>query len=356
MRALLVPLALALLLGSHGEVWADRTEAEYFAQRGDKALKARDWAGAQVQYRKALEADASFLLARAGVAEALLGAGDRDSGLTELRKFVADVEAGQGLPPPWLALAAKARKRLADVDAAAAQLEAIADRRVSDLLAFSDRWAEKDPVMAIRALREVLRLRATEARALDALEKLGVERPFTGVHVFNGRDWAGWMQPVGPQWAITGGSIVADVPTGLAVAVRAKETWSGQFDMVMEARLEDDRTADHPALFLLHAAVKSDYDHMTFGILGEEVVLIEERSSTSSEQVFHADPASLPKPFDPKAWNRYELRFRADVIEAVVNGEVLFSQPRPAERDAGGVGMRVQSAKVSIRAIDVVPR
>ena len=35
MRALLVPLALALLLGSPGEVWADRTEAEYFAQRGD---------------------------------------------------------------------------------------------------------------------------------------------------------------------------------------------------------------------------------------------------------------------------------------------------------------------------------
>src|SRR5947208_1106759 len=80
--------AALLVVLAAGAALADRTSAEYLAQRADKALKARDFAGAQTLFRKALDEDATFLPAEEGLAEALLGAGDQAAGVEEYRKLL----------------------------------------------------------------------------------------------------------------------------------------------------------------------------------------------------------------------------------------------------------------------------
>ena len=106
----------------------------------------------------------------------------------------------------------------------------------------------------------------------------------------------------------------------------------------------------------LHAAMKGDYIHSTFGVIDDELFWHEENSPSSSDPVFRRPLADLSKPLNLTEWNRFELRFRGARMSAVVNGEVVQEASRPPARDRGSIGMRVQNAKVEVRRIDVIPR
>jgi hypothetical protein len=334
---------------------ADRAACEFFASRAQKALDSRTWAAAQEDFRRALEEDATYLPARHGLAEALLGGGDRDGGVQELRAFVEGVAGDASAPPAWTALAARAKGRLAALDAATARLDQITGRRAADLVSLAERWAAKDPGLARSALAEALALRPDDPKAREAVEKLGAPAG-RATSVFDGKTWDAWLGPIPREYSIAGGVLIADVPREAAVHLLGKQAWEGDLDVRMEARLVEDRTADHPMLFLLHSLATDAETHSTFGVLDVDLVWYEERAGRPREDVFASPLASLAKPIDPKQWTTYELRYRKDKVHAFVNGEEVHVADRPADRTRGGVGVRVQNGKVEFRRIEVEAR
>jgi hypothetical protein len=64
----------------------------------------------------------------------------------------------------------------------------------------------------------------------------------------------------------------------------------------------------------------------------------------------------LTPPVDPAAWNRFELRYRKDTVQARVNGRELKSFPRTAARDKGYVAVQVQDCNADFRRVEYVQR
>ena len=351
---LLLAVALALLDGRGAD--ADRSSAEFFAQRGEKALKDKDWATAEERYRKALEEDPTYLPAHIGIAEALLGAGQRGPAIEEYRKLTSEADAAPApLPAPWVAIVAKAKKRLAEIDAAGAELDQIVDKRVADLVAFSTKWLEKDPEFATRALAEAKRLRPSSPQVAALEGKLGKVDTARRTHVWNGADWKQWAIAVPDFWKVEDRTIVADIPAGDAVGTWTRETWKGDFDVLMEMKVVEERGGSQ-ALVALQAAEVGQYDCSAFVYFSGDLQWHECHGPNDYQRPFTAPASSVVKAFDPKSWNWYEMRFRGDKMYAVVNGTVVWTSDRPKNRGQGAVGVRVQSAKVLIRAIDVVQR
>src|SRR5687767_13354459 len=170
---------------------ADRESSQFFVQRAEKALGARNWAEAEQHYRRALEEDPTNLPARHGLGEALLGAGQRGPGVEELRRFCEEASKANPLPPTWSGLLTKARKRLAELDVVGNELEKIVTDHAAALMAFAGRWKDKDRDAAGRALVQLLALRPGHAKATELLESLGSEPGVVWTPIFNGKDKEG---------------------------------------------------------------------------------------------------------------------------------------------------------------------
>jgi tetratricopeptide (TPR) repeat protein len=349
-RHLLLVFLLLLAAAPTAPVWADRSAAEFFHQRAEKALRAKRYAEAEADYARALAEDATLHPARLGLGEALLGLGRRDAAVECFRAVAAEAEAGRAQAPA-ADLVAKARKRLKELDAAGAALDALVDAHVASLIDVAGRWAGKDPDLAEAALRDVLRLRPSEKRASSMLEKMGKAPSGQWTAAFDGKSLTGWVWMNPPTWQVTDGTLVADVRDA-AVIGRSEGRWKGDFDVRMEARLLEARAGG--TYFALLGALKEEYVLTAFGIHDEQVALKEWHGESREREVFAARHAGLKRPFDPKDWNVYELQFRKDKIRAVVNGEVLSTIGRDPVRDEGHVGLKVQNCKVAFRRIDVL--
>jgi hypothetical protein len=322
-------------------------------QRGDKALRERDWPTAQAQYRKAIDEDPTHLLAHAGLADALLGAGDKGAAILELRAAVQISNATKDMPKTWLSTAARLRKSLADLDAASVAIDKITDTYVTGLLALADRFVAKDPDTVAAVLADVRRLRPDEPRAKALAEKLFKADAASWTPLFDGKDKAGWDWMESSGWWVTQGCLACNV-LSTALIAKTKVSYRGDFDVRMEAKFVK-RYGDAPAFGLL-ALMKGEYDHPTFGVEIERVSWVEEHTKTSFETIVAVTSAELKHPIDFSDWNTYEMRFRGDQMQAVLNGQVLRTMPRPKERDEGTIGLRVQTAQVQFRRVEVRQR
>lgn len=345
--------AALLLLCAAVPALADRTAAEFYAQRGEKALREKDWAGAQEQLRKAMEEDPSYAPALGALGEALLGAGDRAGGLGALRKAVSLAEGTKPLPPAWVAPLGRFRKRLAEVDTAGVALDRIADKYVADLLAFGDRWVAKDPDTAAAALRDALTLRPADPRVKTLAAKIEKVESASWIPLFNGRDKSGWDWLDASPWFVAQGSLVGTIENRAMVA-KTRESLRGDFDLRVEAKIV--RRFDDLASFTLLGAWKAEYHHSSFGILGPNLIWHEEAGPRTFETKLSVPPSKVDPPFDPEQWTVYELRFRGAKIHAAVNGTVVATIDRGPERDAGSVGLMIQHVLVHFRRVEMRPR
>lgn len=353
-RALLasiVGLVLVVGVGAH-EASADRAAAEFFSQRGEKATREKDWTGAQTAYRKALEEDATFLPAQLGLAESLLGAGDKGAGVEELRKMIEAADALSPVPPAWVAAVSKARKRLTEVDAAGAQLDQIADKYVADLLASTDRWLVKDPDGAGLSLREAARVRPDHPRVKALLDKLAKADAAAWTQLFNGKDKAGWLWLDASEWGVIQGNLVGNSPNR-ALLAKSQLSFRGDFDVRMEMRVVE-KFKD--SMFVLMAAVKADARCSAFGLMGDLIGWEEEFDPSRHETKWNSRPSELPKPVDVMQWVTYEMRFRGNQCFAVINGDVVATLPRDPDRNDGAIGLRLQGVKVQVRKVEARTR
>jgi len=357
MRKLLVPLlaaALAALLCAPAAL-ADRETAEFQAGRGDKALAAKDWEEAAEFYRRSLSQDETYLPARYGLAQALIGAGTTAAGVEELRAFVAACGRADPLPSGWRGLAAKAEKQLAEIDAAGSELASVLDRHADALAALADRWDSKDPRLAERALRAALKARPGHARSVKLLEKMGLSVEGELVELFNGRDLSGWEFANPPTWQVLDGELVGDIRDA-AVTIRSLEIFEGDHDVVIEARLLEEHPG--PTFYAMLPTWKRDYDHYSLGCLNQSVTWFErtksgEEGERKIKDVFHA---RLKSPFDATKWNTFEMRIRGGTVTALVNGEVVGEERQPESRRGGFVGLQVQDGKFAFRKVQVLKR
>lgn len=329
---------------------ADRDAANFFHQRAEKALRAKKFADAESDYRRALADDGSFLPPRYGLGEALLGLGRRDEAVDVFREVLAQAEKAVG-DAASADLAARARKRLKDLDAGGAALDALVDAHVSVLLEIAGRWTAKDPDLAEAALREALRLKPSEKRASSMLQKMGKAPSGQWTPVFDGKSLGGWVWMNPPTWQVVDGLLVSDVKDS-AVIGRSEARWKGDFDVRTEARLLEARAGG--AYFALLGALKEEYVVSAFGVIDEKITLNEWSGEGHEREAFSARTKGLKRPFDPKDWNVYELQFRKDRVRALVNGEVLTTIARDPARDEGYMGMKVQNCKVAFRRIEVL--
>lgn len=344
-------LASALLLAAAAAAHADRQTAEFFNGRGDKALQAKDWAGAEEQYGRALKEDASFLPARFGHAQALLALSRPAAAILELNKVVADVKSDPASPAEWKAMAAKAEKQLQEMDAAAAELQKIVDRYADDLLALARKWQAKDPEIAERSVRRILNLRPGDKAAEEILEKVDHVPKGLPLQLFNGVDLKNWYSVEFPFFQVKGNVILAESPEG-SREIRSLEEFTGDYEVRVEARLVSERAGRDPMVQLM-AGYRGATDYVGVGLINRKVYFVD-RTDTAQKRILVKTPmAEWKAPFDPAQWATYVLRMEGDQVTALINGEVVGTDKRNERRMGGFISIYAQSATVEFRKVEV---
>ncbi|MFO0934206.1 MAG: family 16 glycoside hydrolase [Planctomycetota bacterium] len=348
-------LAIAAVIGAVA-VHADRKAADFFVQRGEKALRAKDWAEAQGLFRKAIDEEAGHMPALNGLGDARYGAGERAGAIEAWRQVVAASEGGATVPPAWTEVLARAKTRLADLEASEAAFAKLLDGRVAALLELADRWREKDPDVAVKALREVLRLKPGHPGATEALQGLGGTAASEWTTIFDGADLSGFVEPDPTVWKLVNGVMVGDL-TGGTYMFWTQGRSEGDFDVRMEARITKAYTARRA--LLLAGAVASKYQATQCGALGPELVVREtdgEMGDERSELAHRESIAALPPAYDLSDWTSYELQFRGPKVRFVLNGTLLAECPRRPNRTQGKAAIVLQDARVEVRRFQVAQR
>jgi tetratricopeptide (TPR) repeat protein len=352
MRRLVALLLVAALLAA--TAFADRQSAVFFATRADKSLASKDFTGAEENYRKALAEDAAFHPARYGLAQALLGLGRSGPALEELKKFVADVKADAAAPADWKALLAKAEKQFADMDSSAAEIQKLVDKYADDLVALAKKWVGKDPSVAKRAAKRALALRPGDPQAAEIAGKVEDAANGPPVVLFNGVDLKNWEMAEFPYWQILNDVIVADVREG-SREMRTQMSFDGDFDVRMEARITQEKVGQDTMIALL-GGYHGENDFEGLGLINRKVYFFDRTSQKDKRIIVKTPVTEWTKPFDPAAWNKYELRFRGDKITALINGEVVAEDARTERRASGFIALYAQSATVGFRNVEVQRR
>jgi tetratricopeptide (TPR) repeat protein len=348
-RGRIFTLAAVLALAA-GAALADRETAQFTAGRADKALAAKKWEDALGLYRKALDEDATYLPARYGLAQALVGSGASAQAVEELRAFVDAVRATDPPPAEWKTLLAKAEKQLADLDASGAALQKLLDQFADDAASLAEKWLTKDPAFAERTLRRGLRLKPGHAKSAQLLEKLGKSASSEVISLFDGKSLKGWEFANPPIWQVIDGEIVGDVRDA-ATYTRSERRFEGDYDVRLEAR----RIEEHPGptwygVLPAWTAEENCYD---LGNLGRKIVWFEGLGKGKDRDIVNVPYEDLKTPFDPQKWNLFELRIRGGKATALVNGEVVGEDQVPATRKGGFIGLKVQDVKAAFRKIEV---
>jgi hypothetical protein len=343
--ALVAALALGVV------ALADRETAAFSSGRADKSLAAKKYEEAESLYRKALEEDATYLPARYGLAQALVGGGKSGVAVEELRKLVADAHADTALPAEWKPMVAKAEKQLGDLDAAGAALQKIVDGYADALVDLAQRWMTKDSSVAERALRRALKIRPGMPRATELLEKMGKSAAAETVDLFNGTDLTGWEFAHVPTTQAIDGELVLNVKDQ-GITIRSEASFEGSFDVRMEAKVVESYAG--LSVCELLPCWKGDFDHYNLGVEDDSVMFLEQLGDSSKDRkIWSALHRNMKKPFDPKDWHTYEVRLRGLEAVALIDGEVVAKDTRPESRRGGFVGILVQNARVAIRKIQV---
>lgn len=343
--ALLAALALATV------ALADRETAAFSSGRADKAMAAKKYDEAESLYRKAIEEDATYLPARYGLAQALVGGGKSAVAVEELRKFVTDARADAALPAEWKPLLAKAEKQLGELDAAGAALQKIVDGYADALVDLAQRWMTKDSSVAERALRRALKLRPGMPRATELLEKMGKSAAGETVDLFNGKDLDGWQWAHAPSTQAIDGELVFDVKDK-GITIRSDQAFEGSFDVRMEVKLIEAYAG--LTVFELLPCWKGNFDHYSLGVEKDSVRFLDELGDSTKERpIWSALHKNMKKPFDAREWHTFEVRLRGLEATALVDGEVVAKDNRPESRHGGFVGILVQNAHVAIRKVQV---
>lgn len=357
LRALALLLALFVVAPqTSAPPCADPDVARAALESGRNALTRKEWDVAVSSFQRALEEDPDLVEARVGLAEAHAGAGRRTEAAQALRASLDRLEATAPLATEQAALYTRARKRLAELSADDAALDLLVRKHADVLVALGTKWAAKDTNVAGDALRAALRLAPDHPKAGAALSKVGEAVARRPVALFNGRDSTGW-NGIGPQWRVESGALVGEVREG-AYIITSQHTYSGDFDVLVEASQLEDYPQAGPTFFALKAPWTDDDHWSSLGCLRGALVWRDASGPGEANQrdILDIPYSKLRAGASPRSWITYELRFRGSLMFALIDGKEVAREPRPRDRKSGHIAIVVQHCKVAFRRIEVTQR
>jgi hypothetical protein len=346
-RLLACGLALALSLG-RGPAGADPGAAEADVARGRTALKAKRWTEAEEAFRAALRQDPDRLGARLGLAEALLGAGQRGKALPLARQVAGAGARAGGAGAADAGEVDRARALLKREDPEGAKLERLVDDFTRALLKVGVQAGEADPLLARTAVERVRRLRPDHPELHGLASRLGLLPP--GEPLWNGRDGAGWSWFEAPGWTVAEQAIVGSAADVYA-ATRTVLSIQGDYDVRLEARVLG---GGKSAVLFLQAGWTTFRENVSLGLVGAHVLLMEGRQMGTTADPPRGTPRKTRAPVDPEAWNRFELQFRGATVVGYVNGERVGEIVRPPRYASGHVALTVLLGRVAFRRLELV--
>jgi tetratricopeptide (TPR) repeat protein len=347
-------LAALLVLGVAASSRADRDHGLAAIQAGRAALARQDWEGAKEQFQRAIEEDATLADARLGLAEAMWGAGDRPKALDAFRSLATALEEGAPLTKDDVGVYARTRQILLQSGPGDAALDAILRKHADAQMGIAIRWTARDAKVAELALRTALLLAPDHPNAgvlLAGLPVSGVGKPIV---LFSGQNLGGWQWMVAPQWTFSEGTILANIPDKPMLAA-TNDSWSGDFDVVVEARLKEEFPKNGPPYFSVMAPWVDQKHTVGLGIRREHLWWFEKTGAAEDVEHFSKPLAEL-KGIDPTNWTTFTLKFRGDFVSAQVNAVPLGKVQRQGPVAAGRVCLKVQCCTVAFRRVELIPR
>jgi tetratricopeptide (TPR) repeat protein len=347
-----ITLAALAALGATGS--ADRETADLFTKRGDKAASQKSFADAVEQYKKAIAEEATYVPALFGLAEAYAAQSLSSDASQQFRAVIAASASVKPFPPAWNDLVTRAKKRLAELDAAAGTtIEKVQKQYVEDLLALAEKWKAKDRAVAERALRRALEIVPDNALAAERLAAL-LGSAGKAIAVFDGKAWDGVAPTNDPLMSVTDGVLRAGI-ANKANAVHTTKFFEGDIDLRVEARIAS-HLGEFPK-FTLMACETPKQESLLFGIHREDVLLEYDKSENGGthDRLWSALMRNMKPAFDPEQWATYEMRIHGEDIVVLLNGTKLAKAHRPKECAGGRVGFLVQDCMVEIRQFTVTP-
>jgi tetratricopeptide (TPR) repeat protein len=342
-------LMVALAAAAAAVRAGDDTETKHLAE-ASQALESGKWDEAKRLYEAALSESPDSILARAGLAKALEGKGDKTDAIVALRQVVREAAQRGDLSAQEEKAREESEQRLAKVDPNGSDLQGILQGYAGKVISLALRYKHKDPDLAQRALSTALGLDPANERGLKLQEQLLEERRQP---LFDGKQIKTWLHGDSPYWRVENGVIVGDAHD-VASYIRTQETTDGDFDVSMDARVV--KTFAGQSFFALQGAFKAEDEFSALGVMDEDLVWFEGHASKAKVQVYQRPLAALPGAVDPTAWNTYELRFRGDEVVAMVDGKEAYRIPRDPARDGGYLALLCQHCTVQFRNVFVTPR
>jgi hypothetical protein len=340
-------LSAALLLALWaGTAAGDRTTAAALSGQARKAADEGDPAHAETLWKRAIAEDETYAPARLGVAEALLARGQAKAGLAELRAALEAAGTQPEATSAWAPDLARARKRLAELEAAEAGVRSKLSRHIEASLALAAKWSGKDPDLSRAVLNRVLRLEPGHGQALELMATLG-EGTGRVVPLFNGRNGAGWVGFTS-TFKVVDGAIEASLGAAGA-GMFTEEMHTADYDFRAETRVLEH--LGEPMMFAIILR-RSASDMTMFGYAEQKFWLNDEVSGTRTTAFTVGTEGLDPAP-DLKAWNRLEMRLRGGTVTCWLNGKQVGEGARRDPSVPVQLGFSLQQARVQFRAIEV---
>lgn len=351
-------LVAAALLSTLRADAGDDVVAQAAYDAGNEALKGKYYAAAREKFERALEEDPQLVEAWCGIGLAQAGEGKEDEALASLRKGLGLLEAVAPLEKSRLAMYEAALDKLGDLSSRDAELTKLMRKQADTLLGLGKKYASKDADAAAKALFQAIRLAPENTRVAKMIDDLKAEARGHSVSLMTGalKGMWSWIDP--PEWSYEGGIISGDVKDA-AMLVKSDRVWSGDYDVLVEARLVDTYPKAGAAFFAVMPAWVKDTPTAKFGVLSGKVHWQDQMNPDDKDST---DLLDMPVQdvegggIDPKEWNTYEVRLRGRDMSVYVNGKKLAEAKRPKERTGGHVVLLVQLCKAEFRRVEVTPR
>ncbi|MHC4472108.1 MAG: family 16 glycoside hydrolase [Planctomycetota bacterium] len=353
MRWLLCLLALTLALAA--PLAADEEAARYFTERGRKALSESDWKEAEKNFRKAIVEKADFLPALLGLAEAVIGCGDREGGIVHL-----EVCLEQGHREPLSPEEREALDRAVEIfkklDRPRYEYRKLVGDYVARLLALARQHQAKSPALARRCLERVAKVCPDhpEAKAfrvdvgtVAAVPKASEDE----IPLFNGEDLEGWSGGP-PVWSVKDGVFVARVGDG-ARWIRHNQELEGDYTLLFDVKVAKD-TGPHPRVALCFG-LYGPYEYWSLDVFKGSLTFTRHNGSAEEVDKLHkVHFYELKGGFDRQAWNAIRICVKGGKVMFMVNDRKLHEHKPASKSFDGFVGLVVQDCTAEFRKISLL--
>ncbi len=358
MRVALTCLLVASITLSVGRARADGEKGLAALALARKAFAGKEYAKARDLAVTAMEGLSKEPLLREAVlirGKAHLGLGEKKKGLAYLRELLLLLEANVPLDDAGRQLWTRGRKALEAASPDDTALHRKMAKQAAKLAGISRKLVKKDPKAAERAALSALALDPVGKKGIEALKAARTALGAAPQELLDFPALASWSGLTDKNWPRKDGVLTGHVEK-TAMMLNTRKSWSGNFDVYMEARLVKLYGNNGPPLFSLVAPFASKSRYLSFGYMSGNIELYEWTALRDGVTHGRKSYKDLPKKPDPKDWNKYELRVRADEVIALVNGVEVARQTRSADFKEGQIALKVQFLEVEIRSVTVVGR